>query len=305
MTMVPYLEKGVGYEGSFVMKGIEFLNTLSLKDKVLYLIGLLFSRMSQGANYEFFKGNRILLNNIDQLGFEVRRSKTRNEMWLLRRDDLEIELRTNGSDFRVFQQVFVAQEYRSVIEAVLMNGIQVMTVIDAGCNIGLTSIQFLQRFPSAHIICIEPDLHNFMQMTKNLKNFSLNVSLLNNALWFKQENLFINDDFRDGFDWSRSVSVDQKESKRPIVGIPMAYVLDKFNIEAIDLLKMDIEGSEAEIFKPERDLSFLSVTKVIALEIHDEFNCRKTINDILIMNGFVIFNTGELTIGINKKLVLK
>jgi len=63
---------------------------------------------------------------------------------------------------------------------------------------------------------------------------------------------------------------------------------------------MDIEGSEKEVFtNPNSDVSFLAITKCIAIEIHDEFDCREAIYEILTKYGFLLFNSGELTIGVN------
>ena len=71
----------------------------------------------------------------------------------------------------------------------------------------------------------------------------------------------------------------------------------------MDILKIDIEGSEKQIFtSPVANFNFLKSTKCIAIEIHDEFDCREEICNILTDYGFVLFNQGELTIGINQKL---
>ena len=79
--------------------------------------------------------------------------------------------------------------------------------------------------------------------------------------------------------------------------------MDKNNLKSITLLKIDIEGAERFIFDDNVDLSFLSITKVIAIEIHDEFQIREKIYSILKKNNFHLFESGELTIGINTKLL--
>ena len=71
-------------------------------------------------------------------------------------------------------------------------------------------------------------------------------------------------------------------------------------------MNIDIEGSEKQIFdKNNSDLEFLKITKCIAIEIHDFFDCRKQIYDILDCYGFTYFNEGELTIAVNSNLVVK
>jgi hypothetical protein len=44
---------------------------------------------------------------------------------------------------------------------------------------------------------------------------------------------------------------------------------------------------------------------MVALEIHDEFNIRNSIENILVENNFLLFNSGELTIGINKNFTFE
>ena len=41
---------------------------------------------------------------------------------------------------------------------------------------------------------------------------------------------------------------------------------------------------------PDNELSFLKIVKILAIEIHDEFNIREVINEILISNNFIIFD---------------
>ena len=68
-------------------------------------------------------------------------------------------------------------------------------------------------------------------------------------------------------------------------------------------MKIDIEGAERFIFDNNNDLSFLKKTKIIAIEIHDEYNIREEIISILKENQFLLLESGELTIGINKSLL--
>jgi hypothetical protein len=67
---------------------------------------------------------------------------------------------------------------------------------------------------------------------------------------------------------------------------------------------MDIEGSEKEVLtSPKSDVSYLAKTKCIAIEIHDEFDCREAIYEVLRRHNFDFFNSGEFTIGINQSLL--
>ena len=43
--------------------------------------------------------------------------------------------------------------------------------------------------------------------------------------------------------------------------------------------------------------------RIIAIEIHDEFNCREAIYKILEDHNFTYFDDKELTIGVNQNLI--
>ena len=67
---------------------------------------------------------------------------------------------------------------------------------------------------------------------------------------------------------------------------------------------MDIEGSEKEVLTSmDANVEFLAKTKCVAIEIHDEFDCREAIYEILKKYNFEFFNSGELTIVVNKNLI--
>jgi hypothetical protein len=106
--------------------------------------------------------------------------------------------------------------------------------------------------------------------------------------------------FRDGQDWSIAT---QEDVDGEITGISIQEIIIENRLTHISLLKIDIEGAERFIFKPGNDFSFLKITEIIAIEIHDEFDIRKSINEILISNDFIIFESGELTIGLNRNFI--
>ncbi|MEO7213412.1 FkbM family methyltransferase [Mucilaginibacter sp.] len=281
------------------MRFSSFLNILSPKQKASFLVGAVLEKTkTKLAGYEGLRIYKNLLIEIEKKGFELKFNS--NEL-ILSKAGQEISLRKNSSDMDVFKQVFLRDEYLPLMDSALANKVSVTTIIDAGSNVGLTSIKFLERFTNARVICLEPDPGNFKQLQFNLKNYSNRTTLLHMALWHREESLYLNAGFRDGKEWARSV--DTKEQGEPVQGSSMSTIMQQHGLTAIDILKIDIEGSEAAIFKEGNDLSFLDVTRVIALEIHDEFNCRETIYDILRKKGFVIFNAVELTMGVNRNLV--
>lgn len=207
----------------------------------------------------------------------------------------------NHSDYEVFKQIFNFEEYRIILNLITLNTLNDSTniIIDAGANVGYTTVYFKENLINTKIYAVEPSQSNAEIFYKNTKSYlAENIKLYINALSDEKDKLFIiKQDFRDGKDWSISTA----ETKNgQIKGITIDEIISENNLEYITFLKIDIEGAERFIFKKENQLSFLKITKIIALEIHDEFNIRTTINQLLAEHNFILFEAGELTIGINK-----
>lgn len=209
-------------------------------------------------------------------------------------------LRLSGSDVWAFNQVFVNKSYEIILSKFLENfGTSPVAIIDAGANIGLTSIFFITQNPQSRILSIEPDDKNQLQMIRNLECNSISgVSVRLAALWPVNKRLQIRNDFRDKFSWSLRVeeSFDGKiQTITPTEAI-------QFFENQVDLLKIDIEGSEFEIFNEKNSLAWLEEVRMIAVEVHEEFGSTRDIVSVLEKNGFETFCDGELTIGINHRL---
>jgi FkbM family methyltransferase len=220
--------------------------------------------------------------------------------------DIIIKLRKKpSSDMIVFNQIFEREEYKAVLEIFKKNFKKNsdLKIIDAGSNIGLTSLYFSAFFTDSEFICIEPDEQNFDVMSVNLDNKKIKkLHKIKGGVWSKNTCLKIVRDFRDQREWA--VRVEETTEKTNLPAFSINSLIEKYNFETIDILKMDIEGSEKEVFTGlNADVSFLSITKCVAIEIHDEFNCRADINGVFKKYDFELFNSGELTIGINRSFI--
>ena len=218
----------------------------------------------------------------------------------------DIYLRKKGSDIDVFKQIFMDDEYKLLIQTIKAKEININVIVDLGANIGLSAIYFCNIFENSKIYAVEPDSQNFKQLRLNISN-KKNIFTENVAIWSEKIDLIENlaKPFKGGEDWSKTfIPSDQFNNGTKIKGITIHELMTKYHLTTIDLLKIDIEGAERFIFDKKNNLSFLTQTKVIAIEIHDEFNKRTDIYNILKNYGFLIFETGELSIGINHNLCL-
>lgn len=129
------------------------------------------------------------------------------------------------------------------------------TIIDAGAHIGLSTLYFKKLYPLSRIIAFEPLPENFELLEKNVWDNNLEqvethrVALSDSGgtqtFYFDQS----------GYEWWSTASFIEGAWTRtqhslaiPVPTEPLAPYLD----QAIDFLKMDIEGAEYSVLKAAR-----------------------------------------------------
>lgn len=211
-----------------------------------------------------------------------------------------------SSDLTVFNQVFLHNCYLPIIQKMEehIDTSLPLRVIDAGANVGYSCLYFKAYFPQSEIVAIEPEAGNSAQLEKNLSlnHFQLK-QLVKGALWHKPAFLKVVRDFRDNREAAFTV---EETASSDIRGFSFDEILETHHWSELDLVKIDIEGSERFLFDTEEKAdAILNKTKFLAIEIHDEFNIRSTIYDHLKRNGFSYFEFDDLTLAINQKKLNK
>jgi len=179
-----------------------------------------------------------------------------------------IYLRNDSSDVHVFSQVIYDKEYE------LKYRVKPTVIVDCGANIGLATVFFKNKFPDAKIIAIEPESSNFKILQKNTEKYD-DVHCLQSGIWSKSTILKISDAKRGN--WGFTVEETNETGPHTIPAISIDGIMEKFKLDHIDILKMDIEGSEKEVFTQNAD-KWLPHVKVMVIEFHDATveNCAKT-----------------------------
>ncbi|MGN6533254.1 MAG: FkbM family methyltransferase [Ginsengibacter sp.] len=175
----------------------------------------------------------------------------------------KVFLRNIPSDRQIFQQIFLREELNVDFTSIPS------VIIDGGANIGMATSYLKMKYPDAELFAIEPDNSNFQILEKNAKNFS-SVKCYRNALWYKPALVEIIN--KDGGNESFIVKEVRKNSGTDLLqGITLREIIDENNLEKIDLLKLDIEGSETELFTWNYE-SWLSIVKNLLVETHNWIN---------------------------------
>ncbi|SHI83105.1 FkbM family methyltransferase [Algibacter luteus] len=172
-----------------------------------------------------------------------------------------IYLRANTSDFKIFKQIFLEEDHNIDID------FPVKSIIDAGSNCGYSVLYFAKKFENALIIAVEPDESNFNMIKKNTSAYN-NVKGIHGGVWSKTSHLSIRN--KKAGKWAfqvQEVSEDEGEFK----GYSINDIMKLYQLESIDFLKIDIEGSEKIVFT-ENYSDWLSKTKYGIVELHEMYS---------------------------------
>jgi FkbM family methyltransferase len=165
-------------------------------------------------------------------------------------------------------------------------------IIDAGANIGYTAALYASWWPGSSIISIEADEENYLLTKRNVAALP-NVTVIHGALWNREADLKIEAGQEDGF-VVREINGSQ-EMIRPenfTKGFSIQSLMKKYDFPRIDFLKMNIEGSEKEIFSGDCD-SWLAHTQAMLIELHDGKNpgCSKAVFSAVNAYDFAVAET--------------
>jgi len=174
-----------------------------------------------------------------------------------------IWLRAKTSDIPTFEQIFISQEYDIKIP------ITPESIIDCGANVGLASVYLKNRYPLAKIISVEPDTENFAMLQKNTSMYN-DIHCLKNGVWNKAADLNVVDKLGLGESWALMVDEVKEKTENSIRSVTISEIMQQFNLKEIDLLKIDIEGAEKELFSDNYE-DWLPKTKVLYIELHDRY----------------------------------
>lgn len=203
----------------------------------------------------------------------------------------EFALRPETHDIEVFLQVIRDEEYREAVT--LMGNLVRPRIIDAGANIGLTTLFFKSVFPDAQIIALEPEPSNFQMLERTLElNNLADVTPVRNALWTHDASLSPDWSFRGGRSWS--FAVKEGGSGADIVGVRLDSILDDHGWPRADLLKIDIEGAEAHLIRHRETLATMAERATfVCIEVHGEMIGREEARAALASVGLRSATSGD------------
>ncbi len=136
-------------------------------------------------------------------------------------------------------------------------------ILDCGANIGLASLYFKRLYPHASITAFEADPAIAGQLARNLRVNGTDVEVVAAAVWTRTGDVTFAADRAD----SGSLVNTETGPSRTSIRVPSVRLADIVAREPISLLKLDIEGAEAEVL---RDIApYLGNVDALLLEVHE------------------------------------
>lgn len=166
-------------------------------------------------------------------------------------------------------------------------------IIDAGGYIGLSVLYFKSIYPQSHITVFEPDQYIFLVLKKNIEINNLKGVKLIKAGLGKINNII--KFYPDGADGGSMYKTSNNNATKIRI-----IKLSSYINQPIDLLKMNIEGAEGEVFEEIEDK--LHFIKEIIFEYHAFNNLPQSLGKILTIldrNSFRYLITNAVGKGIN------
>jgi FkbM family methyltransferase len=152
---------------------------------------------------------------------------------------------SDGAELAVIWSIFIAGEYAALDVA------DARTIIDLGANIGVTTLWFRSLNPYARIVSVEPDPVTFEKLRLNLARDPL-VKCVNAAITPESGPVAFASARKS---WESRVGSASSAVTGEVRGITLDDLVASEGIDAIDILKVDIEGMEFSVLPQARCLA--------------------------------------------------
>lgn len=201
-----------------------------------------------------------------------------------------LQCRPGTSDVHVFSQIFAGREYRCLDDVAAAR-----LIVDCGANVGYSAAYFLTRYPQAELIAIEPDPMNFGLLEANIAPYGSRCRCICSGVWSHTTGLVISEEScGDNKEWARTVRPAKDHETPGMMAVDIGTLLAESGHERISILKVDIEGSEAEVFSTNY-AHWLERVDNLVIELHGP-RCKTIFAHAIKDAGFIVTKCDELTV---------
>ncbi|PNW88485.1 hypothetical protein CHLRE_01g031700v5 [Chlamydomonas reinhardtii] len=185
-------------------------------------------------------------------------------------------LRSNTSDFAVLEQHICRCDFCGLGRQLPLERHSVLSVLDLGGNCGLAATVLAAVYPNARVVTVEPGTSTFQLLAVNTAH-NRRIQAVYGAAWGSSTLITLNGPIYDhevkqeATDWATSVGPLQTAAASVSDLVPAWAVDDllaKYHLGAVDVLKVDVEGSEAVMFRDSKNVQWLRRVKCLVIEWH-------------------------------------
>jgi FkbM family methyltransferase len=199
-------------------------------------------------------------------------------------------IRPGTSDWVIFRDFFLKESYTKT-DSKITN----MNIIDAGANIGAASFLFKLRHPESNIFAIEPD-------ASNCKLYKINMSPFSNIVLFEAGLHHTNDLIlkilnpnasKYSFQLGQDSDSSTENNEMGVKSISINKIIETYQLDTIDIVKIDIEGGEKSLF--EQNTEWVDKSNKLIIELHEHYapGCSASLIRTIAPYNFKIGWAGE------------
>jgi FkbM family methyltransferase len=144
-----------------------------------------------------------------------------------------------------------------------------LNIIDIGANVGYFSLFMFSRYPKASLYSYEPMPFNYGQLKKYQDHYQqFDWHTEQRAVADHRDGITLFSSTLDGFSTMASVfEEDRKGEQIAVETLTLSDVLDKYQLDRVNLIKLDCEGSEYAILYNCAEET-LAKLELISIETH-------------------------------------
>jgi FkbM family methyltransferase len=169
-------------------------------------------------------------------------------------------LRGGRGDLFVFAQIFADREFAPLRQQ------NFSRIVDLGGNIGLASAWFLNAFPRAKVVTIEANPDNYASLEANLQPYGDRATVVQGGVWWRRAPLALVRRQNESDAHVRE-ALPEDASAEILEGWDVPALMELGGFPEIDLLKIDIEGAEVELFSRGTE-RWLPQIRNLSIELH-------------------------------------
>jgi FkbM family methyltransferase len=174
-------------------------------------------------------------------------------------DGLNITIRQNIWDCRIVREIFFDKPY--VRHFTLPRN---PIIIDIGGYIGDFSIYAVKYLNAGRVIVYEPTAENFEILKQNIENngYADRITAVNKAVSDSHE-IILNVQIQESEEVHVSAYWYQEAERRRVPSVTLSDLFKVHQLDSIDLLKVDCEGGEYDIFLAVPDHLFNRIRNIV------------------------------------------